>query len=238
MKIQKRLSALLLMLLLCCTMAVTAYAHEIPDMSKTGAISVAMTYNGEAVAGGTLTLYQVGEIRESDGNYNFVLTGDFTESGISLEDISSSGLVKSLENYINANDLDGDASVQIGNNGIANVQGLTLGLYLVTQTEAADGYETIVPFLVSVPMNEDGIYVYDVNATPKLSTLMETEPAPTVPATETEPMPTVPVTPPKPTLPQTGQLNWPVPVLAALGLCLFLAGWVLRYGKKENPYGA
>ena len=36
-------------------------------------------------------------------------------------------------------------------------------------------------------------------------------------------------------LPQTGQLNWPVPVLACSGVLLFAAGWVLnRQGKKEN----
>lgn len=32
-------------------------------------------------------------------------------------------------------------------------------------------------------------------------------------------------------LPQTGQLNWPVPVLAVSGVLLFAAGWVLN--KKE-----
>lgn len=39
-----------------------------------------------------------------------------------------------------------------------------------------------------------------------------------------------------PTLPQLGQLNWPVPVLVALGLTLFAAGWTMRYGKKKNDY--
>ena len=34
---------------------------------------------------------------------------------------------------------------------------------------------------------------------------------------------------------QTGQLNWPVPVLACSGVLLFAAGWVLnRQGKKKN----
>ena len=38
-----------------------------------------------------------------------------------------------------------------------------------------------------------------------------------------------------PKLIQTGQLNWPVPVLACSGVLLFAAGWVLnRQGKKEN----
>ena len=42
-------------------------------------------------------------------------------------------------------------------------------------------------------------------------------------------------TPDKPVLPQTGQLNWPVPVLACSGVLLFAIGWVLnRQGKKQS----
>lgn len=37
-----------------------------------------------------------------------------------------------------------------------------------------------------------------------------------------------PTTPSKPTLIQTGQLNWPVPMLAGMGVVLFLIGWVLK----------
>ena len=47
--------------------------------------------------------------------------------------------------------------------------------------------------------------------------------------------PVSPSNPDRPVLPQTGQLNWPVPVLACSGVLLFAAGWVLnRQGKKEN----
>lgn len=58
----------------------------------------------------------------------------------------------------------------------------------------------------------------------------------TVPEETTQPTPTEPKpTKPKPDpgkLPQTGQLNWPVPVLATLGLLLLVAGIFLRSGKK------
>lgn len=71
-----------------------------------------------------------------------------------------------------------------------------------------------------------------------------TEPAPTDPTepeetkpTEpetTEPAPTKPSeTPPKPVLPQTGQLWWPVPVLVLAGLALILVGLLRR---KEQDY--
>ncbi|MCD8077149.1 MAG: hypothetical protein LUE63_01990 [Lachnospiraceae bacterium] len=38
-------------------------------------------------------------------------------------------------------------------------------------------------------------------------------------------------------LPQTGQLNWPIPVLALSGLLLFMLGWYLnRTGRKRDEY--
>lgn len=224
MKIQKRFSALFLAVVLLFSVSVTARAHETPDMTRTGSISVAMTYEGKAVAGGSLTLYRVGEIKEEDGNYSFALTGAYTECGLSLESESTSALAQSLAKYTSDNKLTGK-EVSIGKDGKAAASGLELGLYLVVQTKAAADYEAVSPFLVSVPTNEDGIYSYDVDATPKISTLKEKEPKPSRP-----------VTPPGSTLPQTGQLNWPVPVLTILGLCLFLFGFALRFGRKEIPY--
>ena len=100
----------------------------------------------------------------------------------------------------------------------------------MVQTKAANGYEAVKPFLVSVPMNENGTYAYDVDATPKMSTLTETEP--------THSTPTTPTTSVEPTLPQTGQLSWPVPVLAMFGLLLFSIGWAPRFGKGKKTHEA
>lgn len=225
MRILRKLPALCLAVCLAVAMSMTAYAHETPDMSRTGTISFTMLYGETAVPGGSLTLYRVGEICEDDGNYSFALTDGFTDSGVSLDDLSSAALASELASYVSENRPASVATVTIGSDGKASASGLTLGLYLVVQDIAADGYEPVSPFLVSVPMNEDGSYIYDVDATPKVSTLTETEP-------------TKPATPTDPTLPQTGQLNWPVPVMAALGLCLLLLGFALRCGRKGMPYEA
>lgn len=39
-----------------------------------------------------------------------------------------------------------------------------------------------------------------------------------------------------PELPKTGQLDWPVPVMAVLGLMIFAAGWALRRSGKKERY--
>lgn len=49
--------------------------------------------------------------------------------------------------------------------------------------------------------------------------------------------PAAPATPTSPTLPQTGQLWWPVPLLAAFGLLLFLMGWARSRKWQDEQEG-
>lgn len=221
MNIYKRTLALLLSLLLCLAFPAAAMAHEVPDLSQTGSISVAMVYDGETVGGGSLMLYRVGNVSEDDGNYSFSLAGDFADSGVSLADISHAALAGELAEYASARHIEG-AAEPISEDGRMTADGLTPGLYLVTQENAADGFEPISPFLVSVPMYDGGTYVYDVDATPKLDTL-----------TKTPDVPEQPSAPGEPILPQTGQINWPVPALSALGIVLFLCGFRMRSRQRR-----
>lgn len=221
MQLQKRCVALFFAFLLLCSMSVSAYAREVPDASREGSIMVTITYEDKAVPGGTLTLYKVGNVKEDDGNYSFVLTDDFSGSHASLENIQSDQLAKTLAVYASDKKMKG-ITEQIGNDGSVTFSDLELGLYLLVQTEAASGYSKVSPFLVTVPMYEDGAYCYEVDASPKV----EPKPSPTTPPPPTEP--------PSPSLPQTGQLNWPIPVLTVLGILLFSAGWVFRFGRKRE----
>ena len=99
-------------------------------------------------------------------------------------------------------------SVTVGSNAMLSISNLTAGLYLFEQTTAAEGYSAVNPFLVSVPTNVNGEYVYDVDATPKVEIKKTTTPPPDNP----------------PDVPQTGQLWWPVPILAAAGIFLLILG--------------
>lgn len=220
MRLQKQLAVLLLAVLLVCVMDVTAYAHDVPDISKKGSISITMLYDDQPVSGGTLTLYRVGDVEENNGDYSFGLTADFIGSGVKLTDISSADLAGDLADYAVKQGYDGTEK-EIGQDGKISYTELEPGLYLLVQNKAASGYNKMSPFLVSIPMNEKGVYIYDVDASPKAE--LETEPIPET--RETTP-------PEKPSrLPQTGQLNWPVPVLAVMGMMLFAFGWMLRFGR-------
>lgn len=236
MKFVKRLSTLLLALSLGAAVALPAYAHEVPDPSRTGSIRFSMLYDGSAVGGGSLTLHRVGDVAEEDGNYTFTLTEAYAASGADLTDLTDTALAAGLADYTTANGIAGE-EVTIGSDGTAAADGLALGLYLVMQDQPAEGYEPIAPFLVSVPMWDEtaGAYLYTVDAAPKLGGLTKTPPAATAaPAKPDAGDPdTVTTTATAATLPQTGQLNWPVPVLTLAGLLLMLAGWYLRARAKE-----
>lgn len=216
----KGLAALLLCALLLCCTGVTAYAHDVPDPDHYPcSINISMHCGDTAVPGGTLTIYRVGDIHEDDGNYSFVPSASFTGCVETFDNIQSQELAQKLADFAKKNEIP-SRTQDIDEKGNITFT-VETGLYLLVQNKAAEGYEAAAPFLVSVPMNEDGSYIYDVDASPKVELKKAPQPTPTP-------------TPKPPELAQTGQLNWPVPVLAILGLCLFSLGWLLRFGRKKD----
>ena len=224
MRIRKQLILLLLAALTLCGTHVTASAHPVPDLTKTGSITVTMCYQDKAVPGGSLKLYRVGDVNEDDGNYSFVPTNDFKGcvAVFDEDNIQSPELAKKLADYAAKKKISAVGTKTIGKDGKATFADLEPGLYLVVQKTAAPGYGKVSPFLVSVPYLEDDHYIYNVESKPK--TDLEREVTPTEAPSNGG------------TLPQTGQLNWPVPVLVVLGLMLFTIGWVLRFGKKRDGH--
>lgn len=222
---KKRILSILSAFLVFCAVVSSVYAVEVPDLDRVGSISFLMTYKGEAVPGGSLTLYRVARVHVDDGNYSFEYVEDYQDCGVTMDGMLSESMAQALADYTAEADIEGVTQV-IDENGQVTFDDLELGLYLLVQQDHADGFSAVKPFLVSVPGKEGESWIYDVNASPKLAL----EPLPTKPSEPTEPPST------DPTLPQTGQTNWPVPVLATMGLLVFLSGWCLHYSpkKKEN----
>ena len=215
---KQRLTALLAALVLVLCLPMTVSAHEVPDLTRTGSIEVLMRIGTKAVSGGTLTATKVGYIDKDDGDYFFRRL-----DGERLTDITSStapGKLKDFADNYGKNHPMTSLTVNINKEGKAKFGNLKPGLYLITQKKAASGYNPLAPFLVSVPYNDDGHYEYNVDINSKA---------------ELEKTPEKPHRPGKPSekLPQTGQLNWPVPVLAGGGLLLMIVGYLLLREKKH-----
>ncbi len=225
MSMRRKGIILLSVVVIICSMCMTAFAHEVPDMFQKGSIRICMHVGELPISGGSITLYRVAAIVEDGGDFEFVLTEDFSGCSVILENIQSSALAKELATYAKEHRIEGTTQA-VGKSGEISFTNLELGLYLLVQEKPADDYSKIEPFLASIPMKEGGVYVYDIDAEPKLELKKEPRPEP----------PSEPVKPSGPTLPQTGQLNWPIPILLMLGLCLYFTGWLLRFGKKDDDY--
>lgn len=221
---KKRIPVFVLMLLILYGIAVPASAQEIPDPGRTGNLTITMNWDGKPLNSGSLSLLQVGTIAQTDGNYSFVLIPPLESTGISLDNLQDPDLARQLASKAAEKKLTPITAEIVS--GSAKFQGLKPGLYVVTQSQnqTSDGFAPIQPFLISLPRWENGTYVYNVSAAPKVP--LETEPvAPTEP---TQPKPT------EPELPQTGQTNWPIPMLAVLGLVFLVTGLLLRSGKRDD----
>ncbi len=224
MKPHSRLNGLccLLAVLLLLSLSSSALAAERGiDMDCEGSIVLSLFYESRPVSGGDLRLYKVGEVEQDDGSCFFRLSDAFGARVLDQSALDSPELVGQLAGDSDLNTLE-YRSTTFGADGKATFSGVSPGLYLLTQTKAASGFQLVSPILVSVPYyvsDEEG-YSYDVDASVKPALERHAQPSP---------LPT-----PKPPLPQTGQLNWPVPVMAGLGLCFIVAGVLLLFSDKRR----
>ena len=222
---RKTLSALLTAALLCIGIILPVQAWELPDPTRSGSITIAMSYDGQALNSGALDIRQVGTLAITDGSDQFVLLEELGMEDPLPEDWTDPALAKSLAELADEKRFYAlTARIQDGKVSLTN---LKPGLYLVTQApgDACEGFDPIQPFLISLPQWMNGTYTYDLTASPK------------VPLSPKPVTPNPPATPSKPTdstLPQTGQLNWPVPMMIMLGLSFFIAGWLMRFKMKRE----
>jgi len=215
-----------------CIMSISAYAAEIPDMSKTGSVSVEMTYKGEAIPGGTLTAYRVAYIKVENGaDYSFEYSEAFKDCAVDISDLAKADIASDLSKYIKENGISG-TTLEINEKGKVAFEGLELGLYLFSQGNAAEGYSSVSPFIVSVPAYSNGSYAYELDATPKLAMMPEPVET-TAPEEKTSAPDTASEQPCK--LPQTGQTKWPVPVFSIAGMVFIVTGiCFIADGRKKN----
>ncbi|MBQ2390976.1 MAG: Cna B-type domain-containing protein [Clostridia bacterium] len=273
------------------TCSYTVFAEEYnPDL--TGSISVTLTdkKQNEAIVGAELSVYYVATVLlDDDGNLMYDYTDDFKQFDTAIDDTE---LATKLDAFVSQHNV---PSTKITTNidGTALCNGLPLGLYFIKQTGAVEGFAPCTPFLVTVPNEKDGEYLYKVNASPKTevarlvsitikkvwNTDKSTEAAESVtvqllkngsvvktailnaqnnwqityadmPESDTYSIKEVNI--PKgftatykqedyvftvtntSTLIQTGQLIWPIPVLAGGGMILIAVGIVLLQKKRKT----
>ena len=215
------------------SMPVTAAENtETLDPDRTGSISITFTYYDEntkttkpVTGGNSVGLYKVADVVVDNGfkfavDERFAAAGEIPNTDEALDSANldlAEKMAAIAENY--AFDV---ASVETDAQGKVSFGGLEVGLYLVKQDAqgTGDNKMTITPFLITIPQkNTDGSLAYDVDAQAK----------PIGVAKEQVPPPPTPPTPHR--IPQTGQLWWPVMLLAGLGALVLCFGMIR---KKRN----
>jgi len=209
---------ILVSIIICFCLTLNIAAAGPLDEGRTGSITVKMSFEDKPVPGGTLTIYQVAVPVWQEDHYEFVYTQPFDDCLLPLDDFSTPDSANGFVEYVIDHDILGIEET-ISDHGVVMFDRLEQGLYLLVQQEAAEGYFCATPFMISVPMYVEDDWVYDIDATPKVDL-------------EREPVPPPPVTPPD--IPQTGMLQWPIPVMAISGIALFMTGWLLFFRRKSR----
>ena len=145
--------------------SLSAFAEEF-DKSKTGSISVTLVEQkqNEPIVGAELSVYYLATVvMDANNNLIYDYTNGFKQFNADLDDAS---LAMKLDIFVSQHNI---PSIKIKTNaeGTAICNGLSLGLYFVKQTGNVDGFAPCTPFIVTVPVQTDDGYVYEVNASPK-----------------------------------------------------------------------
>ena len=151
--------------LLLLTCSYTVFAEEF-DPGKTGSISVALIEKkqNEPIVGAELSVYHIATVaKETDGRLIYNYTKDFEQFKTAIDDPS---LATKLDAFVAQHSIS-SAKMITNASGKALCNGLPLGLYFVKQTGAVEGFAPCTPFLVTVPNERNGEYVYEVDASPK-----------------------------------------------------------------------
>ena len=203
----------------------------VPAAEESGSLTLRCVFSvegGERVlAGDEYSLVKIADANISESSVRYVTLSPFKSYDCDWARQSSSVMndkAKALARHCEQNDCYTD-SAATDRNGELKFDDLETGLYLVARTKTADANRDFVtdPLLFFIPQDMNGEPEYDISATPKFSYIS--------PYGNDEPH-----TPSDGTLPQTGQLLWPVTLLAVLGCFLIIGGSALmsREGSDEK----
>ena len=248
----------LIALLMCIVLAMLpiSAAAAPTDGTAVGSVTVTVSYQGKAIGGGTLSLIRVADIVWSEDAYSFLLSDGFQDSGLPLTALDTQETAEQYAAYADENQTEG-VTVTVNENGVAVFEDLSVGLYLITRYVCPIEQVAMAPFLLTVPLQIGDESVYNVDASPKVSLVFtpsegERPDSPDTPGGDTPDEPefpdsttaatlsgttamhiTEPTEPDAPKIPQTGQVKWPIPLLASAGMVCIALGCRVMRGKDR-----
>lgn len=146
---------------------------EIPEItdtinfSKKGSINVTLEEKESQtkIEGAEITIYQIANATEKNNNLAFEYTDELKNCQVDLENLQVDDLTSKISQCLTSETA--NIKKTTNKNGLASFKDLTLGLYLVRQTNQVEGYSQIDDFLVMLPKVENNKWIYSINAQPK-----------------------------------------------------------------------
>lgn len=208
---KKTILSSLVFILIILLFAVQVYATD------TGTINFIAVNNSDstAIEGLEIAIYQVSYTESNNFNWS---TG-FEDCTIDLDSLTEE-TISELKTYAEEN-AEPIFTYTTDENGEFSIANLELGNYLLVQANKTDEY-TMQTILVTIPelTSENGLQ-YEITAKPKIvsnSTISESS---TELVTDSE-------------IPYTGVLNWPIPILVAVGLVVFCIAWLKVFSNSKK----
>lgn len=201
-------------------------ANEKIDKEQVGTLNIIVKESEQKiyVENAIVKLYYIEEITDYD-NVSYAFTNEFSDlANMQLNKEDEKEYAKGISKYIKQRKING---IQLNTNkqGEAKFTNLKLGKYLIEVDTFSinDTKYTALPFIISIPMNEQNVgWNYVISANPKIAKV-EVKVEENTPEKEEI----------KGDLPNTGMLMWPIPVLLLLGLAFIITGCYI-YKKKEK----
>jgi len=169
----KKQFRLLICLVLCCLVLLQLPHVGAAPLDTRAEAALTLQYQNDGVAFGGLRV-RVYRVAEAFENGMFGLIAPYSGYRVNIHGITQQSqwqaVADTLSGYIAADAIPADREVTTDDLGVARLESLQTGLYLVEQAVAQteDGTYLFNRFMVYVPTPQaDGTYVYDVQAKPK-----------------------------------------------------------------------
>ena len=227
-KVIKKVITMMVVLILTAALSLCAFADDYdPDKNGSLTISFADIISKQPGENIEADIFRVADIYYEDGELMYELLEEFSDV------IESDNGIEFAANLYRTATLKNVSGMKIFSNseGYIVVDNCDKGLYLIVSPD-----ENFEPFLVSIPQYEDGIMIYDVKAKPKTEITPETTTENSSNTTKKNDQngKTEQHTNPDSTLPRTGMVQWPIPILAFCGAIIFAIGYIVNEREKRK----
>jgi len=169
------ITAILAVVFMLALVPVATYAADLAPSSLT----VVMEYNNAPLSGISVGICLVAEAKDNNGDVTFNTVAAFAGSNADWTSLTTAdrnvALAQRLSSYASANNIAMTVRAT-DSTGKATFTGLTAGMYLVTQQNAANSAYEIAPYLVMVPASNDptkDTWTYNVVSYPKTEPVMK-----------------------------------------------------------------